>query len=47
MKENEFPVLKISNIDWDSDHEEFDKLPIDFELQWGEKSGPLKRSQTG
>ena len=37
MKENEFPVLKISNIDWDSDHEEFDKLPKDFELQWGEK----------
>ena len=27
MKENEFPVLKISNIDWDKDHEEFDKLP--------------------
>ena len=47
MKENEFPVLKISNIDWDKDHEEFDKLPKNFELQWGEKSGPLKRSQTG
>ena len=37
MKKNEFPVLKISNIDWDSDHEEFDKLPKNFELQWGEK----------
>ena len=37
MKENEFPVLKISNIDWDKDHEEFDKLPKNFELQWGEK----------
>ena len=37
MKENEFPVLNISNIDWDKDHEEFDKLPKNFELQWGEK----------
>ena len=32
-----YPVLKISNIDWDKDHEEFDKLPKNFELQWGEK----------
>ena len=37
MKENEFPVLKISNIDWDKDHVEFDKLPKNFELQWDEK----------
>ena len=37
MKENEFPVLKISNIDWDKDHEEFYKLPKNFELQWSEK----------
>ena len=37
MNENEFPVLKISNIDWDKDHEEFDKLPKYFELRWGEK----------
>ena len=21
MKENEFPVLKVTNIDWDKDHE--------------------------
>ena len=27
MKENEFPVLKITNIDWDKDHDEFEKLP--------------------
>ena len=26
MKENEFPLLKITNIDWDPDHEEFEKL---------------------
>ena len=25
MKENEFPLLKITNIDWDPDHEEFEK----------------------
>jgi len=34
MKENEFPVLKITNIDWDKDHEELDKLPRDLELRW-------------
>ena len=37
MKENEFPVLKVSNIDWDKDHEEYDKLPKDLQLQWGSK----------
>ena len=34
MKENEFPVLKVTNIDWDKDHEEYEKLPKDLELQW-------------
>ena len=43
MKENEFPVLKISNIDWDKDHEEFDKLPKNFELQWGEKKWTIEK----
>ena len=43
MKENEFPVLKISNIDWDKDHEEFDKLPKNFELQWGEKKYTIEK----
>ena len=38
MKENEFPILKISNIDWDKDHEELDKLPTNFELNWGFKN---------
>ena len=27
MKENEFPILKVTNIDWDKDHEEYEKLP--------------------
>ena len=37
MKENEFPVLKVTNIDWDKDHEEYDNLPNDLQLQWGSK----------
>ena len=43
MKENEFPVLKISNIDWDKDHEEFDKLPKNFELKWGEEKWTIEK----
>ena len=35
MKENEFPVLKISNVEWDEDYQELEKLPKDFELKWG------------
>ena len=38
MKENEFPVLEVSNIDWDKDHEEYDKLPKSFKLNWGSKN---------
>ena len=38
MKENEFPVLKITNIDWDKDHEEFEKLPKELELRWDSKN---------
>ena len=37
MKENEFPVLEVSNIDWDKDHDEYDKLPRSFKLNWGSK----------
>ena len=37
MKENEFPILKITSIDWDKDHEELDKLPTDLNLRWGAK----------
>lgn len=37
MKENEFPILKITGIDWDKDHEELEKLPRDLNLRWGAK----------
>ncbi len=37
MKENEFPVLKVTNIDWDKDHYEYEILPKNLELQWGSK----------
>ena len=35
MNKKRFPVLKISNIKWDKDHDEFEKLPKDLELEWG------------
>ena len=38
MKDNEFPVLEVSNIDWDKDHDEFDKLPKNFKVNWGSKN---------
>ena len=38
MKDNEFPVLEVSNIDWDKDHDEFDKLPKSFKVNWGSKN---------
>ena len=38
MKEKEFPVLKVTNVNWDKDHEEIEKLPTDFQLQWGSKN---------
>ena len=38
MNENEFPVLKITNITWDNDHDEFEKLPKEVELNWGTKT---------
>ena len=37
MRENEFPVLKITNIDWDKNHEKFEKLPKEVELKWDSK----------
>ena len=30
MKDNEFPVLEVSDIDWDKDHDEIEKLPKDL-----------------
>ena len=38
MNSNEFPVLKIKNITWDKDHDEFEKLPKEVELNWGTKT---------
>ena len=35
MNKKRFPLLKISNIKWDKDHDEFEKLPKDLELEWG------------
>ena len=32
MKDNEFPVLEVSNIYWDKEHDEFDKLPKSFKV---------------
>tara|TARA_X000000950_G_scaffold277389_1_gene366713 strand:+ start:7168 stop:7386 length:219 start_codon:yes stop_codon:yes gene_type:complete len=43
MKENEFPVLKISNVDWDEDYEDLEKLPKNFELKWGSKNWDIKQ----
>ena len=37
MKENEFPLLRVTNINWDKDHEELDKLPKNLELRWDSK----------
>ena len=37
MKENEYPVLKVTNIDWDKDHDEYEKLPKGFDLNWDKK----------
>ena len=43
MKENEFPVLKISNVEWDEDHEGLEKLPRNFELKWGSKNWNVEK----
>lgn len=37
MKEKEYPVLRVSKIDWDKDHDEYEKLPKDIKLEWGKK----------
>ena len=38
MKKDKLPVLNISNIDWDKDHDEFEKLPKGLQLKWGTKN---------
>tara|TARA_X000001036_G_scaffold308784_1_gene287460 strand:+ start:7284 stop:7532 length:249 start_codon:yes stop_codon:yes gene_type:complete len=37
MKENELPVLEVTDIDWDKDHDDIEKLPKELQLQWGSK----------
>tara|TARA_B100000886_G_scaffold235815_1_gene165075 strand:+ start:729 stop:869 length:141 start_codon:yes stop_codon:yes gene_type:complete len=34
MKDNEVPILEVSDIDWDKDHDEVEKLPKRFKLKW-------------
>ena len=34
MKEKEFPVLEVTDVEWDKDHSEFEKLPKNFQLKW-------------
>lgn len=38
MKDNKFPILKITNIDWDKDHEEIEKLPKEVSVEWNTKN---------
>ena len=37
LKDNEYPLLQISNIDWDEDYDGTNKLPNGFELRWAKK----------
>ena len=38
MKENELPVLRVTDVEWDKDHDDFESLPKDFELKWPSKN---------
>ena len=38
MEKDKLPVLNISNIEWDKDHDEFEKLPKRLQLKWGSKN---------
>ena len=38
LKENEFPVLRVTDVEWDKDHNDFESLPKDFELKWPSKN---------
>ena len=37
MDNNEFPVLKITNIEWSKNARSLEKLPKEIELGWGDK----------
>ena len=38
MKENELPVLRVTDVEWDKDHDDFESLPKDFDLKWPSKN---------
>ena len=38
LKENELPVLRVTDVEWDKDHNDFESLPKDFELKWPSKN---------
>ena len=38
LKENELPVLRITDVEWDKDHVDFESLPKYFELKWPSKN---------
>jgi len=41
IKEEEFFVLKVTNVDWDKDREDIEKLPTEPQLQWGLKNSTV------
>ncbi len=41
IKEEEFFVLKVTNVDWDKDREDIEKLPTELQLQWGLKNSTV------
>ena len=38
LKDGELPVLRITDVQWDKDHDDFESLPKDFELKWPSKN---------
>tara|TARA_S200000501_G_scaffold233834_1_gene219331 strand:- start:1156 stop:1386 length:231 start_codon:yes stop_codon:yes gene_type:complete len=38
MNDNSLPVLRITNIEWDKDHDELHTLPQQLELRWDKKN---------
>ena len=38
LKDGELPVLRITDVEWDKDHDDFESLPKDFELKWPSKN---------
>ena len=37
MESNDLTILKITNIDWDKNHQDNKKLPKEINLKWGSK----------